>query len=210
MAAEIESLRDQLRNSNKARLEWEAAAQKYSVRADENAKDVLRLQGELSEARETISRLNRRCQEAESAASIKVEDIRKQGGSFGRALAAWSAGDQRRKAEAAEAKIVEMGKMMLIHEQNIFKITKANIGLKSLFEAERARCAKILDEEGRRAMNSGAKELAGIFWSLEIKIKQGPTLDTDPECSCGKDRNPPNIPRLSIVCPKHDRPEKPQ
>lgn len=61
-----------------------------------------RLMAENVALRETVTRLNRRCQEAESAANVKVEEIRKQGGSFGRALAAWSAGDQRRRAENAE------------------------------------------------------------------------------------------------------------
>ena len=42
---------------------------------------------------------------------------------------------------------------------------------------ERARCAAILDQEGRRAMDSGATELAGVFWSLEAKIKQGDPVD---------------------------------
>ncbi len=68
---------------------------------------------QVAELRETVTRLNRRCQEAERAANVKVEDIRKQGGSFGRALAAWSAGDQRRRADIAEQQLKELIRLVL-------------------------------------------------------------------------------------------------
>lgn len=41
--------------------------------------------------RDKISELNRRCQRAESAALVKVEEVRKSGPSLGRALAGWAA-----------------------------------------------------------------------------------------------------------------------
>ena len=47
--------------------------------------------------RATNKRLNRRCQDAESAARVKVEEVQRAGGSIGRALAGWAAGDYRRR-----------------------------------------------------------------------------------------------------------------
>lgn len=77
-------------------------------------KAVAQATGEL---RETITRLNRRCQEAESAARVKVEEVQKAGPSLGRALAGWAAADYRRKYEEAQKEIEKlkevMGKAML-------------------------------------------------------------------------------------------------
>jgi hypothetical protein len=52
------------------------------------------------------SRLNLRCQAAESAAQTKVEEVLRAGPSLGRALAGWAAGDYRRRLEEAEKKIL--------------------------------------------------------------------------------------------------------
>jgi protein required for attachment to host cells len=54
----------------------------------------------------TNNRLNRRCQESESAARTKVEEVLRAGPSLGRALSAWAAGDYRRRLEEAEKKII--------------------------------------------------------------------------------------------------------
>lgn len=63
--------------------------------------DYVTLKKERDALRETNSKLNRRCQSAESAARETVEAIAKKGPSFGRALAAWAAGDWKQKYEAA-------------------------------------------------------------------------------------------------------------
>lgn len=59
------------------------------------------LHEEVAQLRESLSRLNRRCQEAESAARIKVEEVIRAGPSLGRALSAWAAGDYKRRLDAA-------------------------------------------------------------------------------------------------------------
>lgn len=59
----------------------------------------------VAELRATNNRLNRRCQEAESAARTKVEEVLRAGPSLGRALSAWAAGDYRRRLEEAEKRI---------------------------------------------------------------------------------------------------------
>jgi hypothetical protein len=64
----------------------------------------------VAKLRETITRLNRRCQEAESAACVKVEEVQKAGPSLGRALAGWSAGNYRRKYDEAQKEIEEIKK----------------------------------------------------------------------------------------------------
>jgi hypothetical protein len=64
----------------------------------------------VAKLRETITRLNRRCQEAESAACVKVEEVRKAGPSLGRALAGWAAADYRRKYEEAQKEIESLKK----------------------------------------------------------------------------------------------------
>lgn len=63
----------------------------------------------VAKLKETITRLNRRCQEAESAACVKVEEVQKAGPSLGRALAGWSAGNYRRKYEES----IEVGKELI-------------------------------------------------------------------------------------------------
>lgn len=65
----------------------------------------------VSKLKETIKRLNRRCQEAESAATTKVEEVRKAGPSLGRALAGWAAADCNRKLEEAKKTIESMKKL---------------------------------------------------------------------------------------------------
>ena len=44
---------------------------------------------ELREARETIRRLNRRCQEADAALAEKLDAAKRSGGSLGRSLLRW-------------------------------------------------------------------------------------------------------------------------
>lgn len=74
------------------------------------------LESKLEVMRDTNNRLHRRCQEAESAARTKVEEVQRAGPSLGRALAAWSAGDQRRRAEAAESQQdVILGQMSALY-----------------------------------------------------------------------------------------------
>lgn len=68
----------------------------------------IELKAENTSLRETITRLNRRCQEAESAARVKVEEVRKAGPSLGRALAGWAASDYRQKYEAALKEIKDL------------------------------------------------------------------------------------------------------
>lgn len=58
----------------------------------------------------TNNRLNRRCQEAESAARTKVDEVLRAGPSLGRALSAWAAGDYRRRLEEAEKRLKEAEK----------------------------------------------------------------------------------------------------
>lgn len=70
------------------------------------------LSAEIVTLKETNTRLNRRCQEAERAANVKVEEIRKQGGSLGRALATWSAGDLRRRLEETELQVEDLQKQV--------------------------------------------------------------------------------------------------
>lgn len=70
------------------------------------------LSAEIVSLKETNTRLNRRCQEAERAANVKVEEIRKQGGSLGRALATWSAGDLRRRLEETELQKQDLRKAL--------------------------------------------------------------------------------------------------
>jgi hypothetical protein len=79
------------------------------VRATEAA------EAELKQARETIARLNRRCQRAESVADQNVEACRQQGVSFGRALAGYAARKYADELDAArqriEALVVQVGKL---------------------------------------------------------------------------------------------------
>ena len=65
--------------------------------ADRMADEIATLRAELAAARETNRRLNRRVQLAEAAARDNVEACIRKGASFGRMLANWSAGDQRRE-----------------------------------------------------------------------------------------------------------------
>lgn len=98
------------------------------------------LDAETSSLKETNSRLNRRCQEAESAASVKVEEVLRAGPSLGRSLACWAAADCSRKLEAAilenkelKAKFFEIAGVMqgsgLDREvfDTVYKIAKAVI-----------------------------------------------------------------------------------
>jgi prefoldin subunit 5 len=64
-------------------------------------------EGEIARLRETVSRLNRRCQEAESAARTKVEEVLKAGPSLGRALSAWAAGDYKRQLDDTKLQLGE-------------------------------------------------------------------------------------------------------
>lgn len=64
----------------------------------------------VTKLRETLTRLNRRCQEAESAACVKVEEVRKSGPSLGRALAGWAAANYQRKYDAAQKEIEDLKK----------------------------------------------------------------------------------------------------
>lgn len=68
----------------------------------------LRLREEILGLKETNGRLNRRCQQAESAAAVNVEAVMRAGGSLGRALAGWAAGDYKRQLEASEAEVREI------------------------------------------------------------------------------------------------------
>lgn len=63
--------------------------------------DAAEMRVENARLKETLTRLNRRCQEAESAARTKVDEVLRAGPSLGRALSAWAAGDCRRRLEAA-------------------------------------------------------------------------------------------------------------
>ncbi len=67
----------------------------------------LKLREDIRSLQATNKKLNRRCQQAESAAAVNVEAVKRAGGSLGRALAGWAAGDYKRKLEAAEAEARE-------------------------------------------------------------------------------------------------------
>jgi hypothetical protein len=54
---------------------------------------------QVEELKATNTRLNRRCQEAESAARETAEKVKAKGMSLGRGLAGWSAGDLRRQLD---------------------------------------------------------------------------------------------------------------
>ena len=69
-------------------------------------------QAEIVALKETVSRLNRRCQDAESAARVKVEEVQKAGPSLGRALAGWAAGDYKRQLEDALLQNSELTKAL--------------------------------------------------------------------------------------------------
>ncbi len=68
---------------------------------------------DLTQARETIARLNRRCQLAESAAREKVKEHG--GGSLGRALANFAAADYRAAAEELRAKLKQLAESIADH-----------------------------------------------------------------------------------------------
>lgn len=63
---------------------------------------------QLEQARETNTRLHRRCQMAEAAALQNVEACQRAGVSIGRALAHWAASHYQRMAEQAEARGTEL------------------------------------------------------------------------------------------------------
>ena len=73
--------------------EWKRVASEQARMHDEAASEVERLQ-------ETNRRLNRRCQSAERGLAVKVEEVERKGGSFGRALS--GAAYTRVKAENAK------------------------------------------------------------------------------------------------------------
>lgn len=66
------------------------------------------LDKQLTQARETNTRLHRRCQMAEAAALQNVEACQRAGVSIGRALAHWAASHYQRMAEQAEARVTEL------------------------------------------------------------------------------------------------------
>ena len=70
------------------------------------------------EAEATISRLNRRCQSAESAAVQNVEECRRSGVSLGRALANWA-------AETAEEKVAAWTKCVAQSSTQYREMVKA-------------------------------------------------------------------------------------
>lgn len=62
----------------------------------------------LAATRESVTRLNRRCTDAEAAARANVEACRAAGQSLGRQLANWTAGDVHRQLDALRARNIEL------------------------------------------------------------------------------------------------------
>lgn len=71
----------------------------------DNCNYVIELQAELDKARKTNQQLNRRCQAAESAAKVTIDDCERQGVSLGRTLA-------NIKCDELQAKLDEANKQL--------------------------------------------------------------------------------------------------
>ena len=85
-AALAESLGEQQKTFEESEQGQELIS--YRIENPKIAARLATVTRERDEAREANKRLNRRCQSAESGLKAKLEDIKRQGGSFGRALAA--------------------------------------------------------------------------------------------------------------------------
>ena len=70
---------------------------------------------EVSKLKDTVRRLNRRCQKAEAAAGQNVDDCRRAGVSFGRILANWAATD-----------VVKKDKLLVWIQENEVEIEEDN------------------------------------------------------------------------------------
>lgn len=80
------------------------------VENEELQLDIEELQGQVAELQDKNSKLHRRCQRAESAANLKIEEIKRKGGSFGRALAEWGYMQESEKNKELRAKVEELQK----------------------------------------------------------------------------------------------------
>lgn len=105
---------------------------------------------QISELRESVSRLNRRCQDAESAARTRLEEVQRAGPSLGRALAGWAAGDYKRQLEDANRRTEDLRLQLQAAESNRLKdneelIRQRDVALGKAADAEK----KAMTEEER-------------------------------------------------------------
>lgn len=145
--------------------------EKYKVMLEEAS---MRLKTENVALKEKLSEMNRRCQRAESAALVKVEDCKRQGISLGRGLANWHGSKLQRDLDAA---LLQNSELRAQYEE----LGKANEGVLT----ELGKTQRLIDEmhpvvEAAIAFEVTQESCADLLAAVNVYTERR----KDNHCSC--------------------------